>query len=85
MELRLLGRPLGLLQLALVKSGLFVAVHSRGSHHIAPRVAPGRTSQLLWWCLDRGLWLRLRQWLQLLRLLRGRLQLCEILLWWLVI
>lgn len=35
MELRLLGRPFGLLQLVLVKNGLFVGVHSRGRHHVA--------------------------------------------------
>lgn len=80
MELRLLGRPFGLLQLVLVKRGLFVGVYSWSCHHVAARVAPGRTCQLLGWWLDGGLWL-----LRLLWLLRWRLRLCEILLGRLVI
>lgn len=80
-ELRLFGRPFGLLQLALVKRGLFVGVYSWSRHHVAARVAPGRTCQLFGRCLDWGLRL-----LRLLRLLlRWRLRLCEILLRRLVI
>lgn len=77
MELRLFGRPFGLLQLVLVKCGLFVGVYSRSRHHVAARVAPGRACELLGWWLDGRL--------GLLRLLRWGLRLGESLLGRLVI
>lgn len=80
MELGLLRRPFGSLQLALVKQGLLVGVYSRRRHHVAARVAPGRARQLLRWWLDGGLGL-----LQLLLRRRRRLRLGESLLGRLVI
>jgi len=74
MELGLLGRPFGLLQLALVKCGLLVGVYSRSRHHVAARVAPGRARQLL-----------RRRLHGLLQLLRWRLRLGESLLGRLVV
>lgn len=81
-ELRLLWRPFGLLQLVLVKGRLFVHVSSWGCHHVAPRVAPGGAGQLFEWRVNGRL--RLLELLLLLRrLMRRRMRLLLLLLLWL--
>ena len=72
MELRLLGRPFGLLQLALVKRRLLIGVSSRSRHHVAARIAPGRARQRLGWRLDGGLGLLGLLWLLGRRLRLGK-------------